>query len=231
MEYCFETYAQIDVQNVFEPACGTGRLLFRLAKRGYHIDGLDINQNAVDYCNRRLKKHGIKEQVVVGDMCDFSLDQPADAAFNTINSFRHLETEKQSLAHLKCMLKAIRPGGLYILGIHLTPANQPDALSESWSARQGHLAVNTRMWLIESNQKQRYETFRLCFDIYKPSGSQTIQNDIRFRTYTRSQILNLIGKVKQFEIVGIYDFAYEPNEQIDLNDNTEDVIFVLRKKS
>ena len=231
LEYCFENHALVNVRQVFEPACGTGRLLFRLAKRGFEIGGLDINEKAVDYCNKRLSKHGIQQKVFVGDMCDFQLSQPIDAAFNTINSFRHLETEQQSLDHMNCMTRALKPGGLYVLGIHLSPPKQPEVLSESWSARQGHLAVTTRMWLIESNKKQRYETFRLCFDIHKPTGSQTIQNDIRFRTYTKSQILNLIKKTKAFEIAGIYDFAYEPDEQIELNDKTEDVIFVLRKKT
>ena len=41
-----------------EPACGTGRLMFRMAQAGYDVAGLDLNEKAVDFSNARLEKHG-----------------------------------------------------------------------------------------------------------------------------------------------------------------------------
>ena len=83
------------VRKVFEPACGTGRLLFRLGKAGYQVSGLDLNARAVDYCNRRLERHGLPASVWVGDMIDFRLRSRVDVAFNMINSFRHLADGRQ----------------------------------------------------------------------------------------------------------------------------------------
>ena len=226
--YCFERYADGNVQRVFEPACGTGRLLFRLARDGYFIDGIDLNEKAVEYCNRRLKKHGCPQRVRIGDMTDFELEYRADAAFNTINSFRHLTTEQAANDHLCCISDSLRDGGIYVLGLHLLPLKGESCTEEAWSASRGHLTVNTRMWQIDLDQKARVETFRMQFDIYTPTDIQSIDDDIQFRTYTRPQIMELIESTP-FDLVGVYDFSYETDQVVELDDQTEDVILILKK--
>jgi SAM-dependent methyltransferase len=106
LQACFERYASGQVRRIFEPACGTGRLVYRLAKAGYETSGLDLNPRAVDYCNRRLKRHGLPPTAFVGDMADFRLRRKMDASFNMINSFRHLTKEAEAEAHLRCMARA-----------------------------------------------------------------------------------------------------------------------------
>jgi SAM-dependent methyltransferase len=82
---CFNGLTRRTVKRVFEPACGTGRLLYRLAKAGYEVSGLDLNARAVHYCNRRLERHGFSPTAGVGDMSCFRLKRKVDAAFNMIN--------------------------------------------------------------------------------------------------------------------------------------------------
>src|SRR5437867_3891933 len=122
---CFEKHATRKVRSLFEPACGTGRLLLKFAKAGFKVAGNDLNVKAVAYCHRRLLKHGFQPTVSVGDMADFRLPKPVDAAFNTINTFRHLPTEDSAEAHLKCLAAALAPGGIYALGLHLLPTRGP----------------------------------------------------------------------------------------------------------
>ena len=146
---CFRKHVKGDVQRLFEPACGTGRLLFRLAKKGYQVSGLDLNRNAVEYCNRRLARSGQPGATYVRDMTDFRLPRKIDAAFNMINSFRHLTTEQAAHDHLACMARCLRRGGIYVLGLHLTPTVGDACEEESWSAQRGNLCINTRMWLTQ----------------------------------------------------------------------------------
>ncbi|HEX6985429.1 MAG TPA: class I SAM-dependent methyltransferase, partial [Planctomycetaceae bacterium] len=68
---CFAKHATRDVRRVFEPACGTGRLLVKLAQAGYEVAGNDLNEKAVKYCNDRFERHGLPRTVFVGDMADF----------------------------------------------------------------------------------------------------------------------------------------------------------------
>ncbi|MEI8210640.1 MAG: class I SAM-dependent methyltransferase [Planctomycetota bacterium] len=225
----FQKHVQGKTKRLLEPACGTGRLLYRMQKGGYHCEGLDLNEKAVDFCNVRLKKHGFKPNAFVADMCDFQLKKPCDAAFNTINSFRHLTTEAMAVAHLRAMAAAIRPGGIYALGFHLTPLVGQATDEESWTARRGHLQVNTRMWPRDKNTKTRIERFFLRFDVYKPTGSLRIDDCLVLRSYTYKQFASLIKKVPEWSIETAYDFHYDIDEEIEIDGSTEDVVYILKR--
>ncbi len=230
LEGIFERYASGQVESLFEPACGTGRLIYRFAKAGYEIGGLDLNAAAVEYCNQRLRKHQLPESAVVGDMTDFAWPQRCDAAFNTINSFRHLTSHQAASDHLRCMANVIRPGGLYVLGLHLTPSSgQPDD-EEAWTARRGHLQVNTRMWLKERAPEKRLEEFHIRFEVYRPTGRLVIEDVLRLRSYTQPQFAELLSDLPEWEVAGNYDFRYRLNAPIEVDGRTQDVIYVLRRR-
>ena len=230
LEACFQSHARRKVHRLFEPACGTGRLLVKFAQAGYEVAGNDLNSKAVEYCNRRLVRHGFPQTAVVGDMADFRLARQADAAFNTINSFRHLQTEAEAENHLKCVAGALAKGGIYVLGLHLTPLRKALCDSESWSARRGHLVVNSRMWTIHVDRRQRKERVGFQFDIYTPSRQLRLDDELLFRTYTAAQFRRLLDRVEQLEWVETYDFAYRIDEPIHVGAETEDAVFVLRRR-
>ncbi|MBW3597336.1 MAG: class I SAM-dependent methyltransferase [Planctomycetes bacterium] len=226
---CFEKHAERKVKRVFEPACGTGRLLFRLAKQGYRAAGLDLNPRMADYCNRRLKRHGFAASCRIGDMSDFRLSRPVDAAVNTINSFRHLPTERQAQSHLESMADAVAPGGLYVLGLHLTPTAAEPTGAESWSARRGHLAVITRLWIKERNLRRRQERCGMTYDVYTPTRAFRLEGETSFRTYTAPQFRRLLAHVPAWRTAAVYDFGYDLERLIAVNSTTEDAVFVLQR--
>lgn len=225
---CFEKHARGKVKRLFEPACGTGRLLVKFAAAGYTVSGLDLNPEAIEFCNKRLAKAGYPPSAFVGDMCDFTLRKPVDASFNTINSFRHLATEQQATDHLHAMADCLRPGGLYVLGLHLTPTTVEPMDEESWAARRGNLAVLSRLWVIDRNTRQRREEVGMSFDVYTPTKQFRIEDRVVFRTYSAKQMRTLIDR-SDFEIVETYDFGYDIDGPIQVTSATEDVVYVLRK--
>ena len=68
LEQCFSRFVQSVAKTIFEPACGTGRLLHRLACHGCKVSGLDLNERAVKFCNARLERLGFRPTAFVGDM-------------------------------------------------------------------------------------------------------------------------------------------------------------------
>lgn len=228
---CFERFAGRPVRRLFEPACGTGRLLIKLAERGFEVSGNDLNANAVQYCNDRFRRRGFPETATVGDMADFRLKRRVDAAFNTINTFRHLLTEKQAVSHLQCVANSLARGGLYVLGLHLIPSNPNDRVEdEAWHARRGNLAVNTYMWSKGIDARKRYEYLGMKISVYTPTKHLEIEDEMIYRTYSVDQIRRLIRKVPAFDWVASYDFAYDLDEPVDIDGSTEDVVLVLRKR-
>jgi SAM-dependent methyltransferase len=226
----FDRYAERPVRRIFEPACGTGRLLYRLARLGYRVSGLDLNPAAVAYCNERLVKQGFSPTVFVGDMADFHLPRPVDVCFNMINSFRHLGTERQATAHLRCVAEALGTGGLYLLGIHLTPTEGEPMAEEAWSARRGHLQVNTRLKTIRRDPRRREEWFSMECDVYTPTQFQQLREEIMFRSYTAPQFRRLVRKIPDLEIVAQHDFTYDIDHHVETVATTEDIVFVLKKR-
>jgi SAM-dependent methyltransferase len=227
---CFNRFASGKVKRIFEPACGTGRLMFRMGRAGYDVSGLDLNPKVVAFCNRRLERAGLPPTAFVGDMSDFTLPLKVDAAFNTINSFRHLATEAQALGHLQCVANSLRTGGIYVLGLHLTPTIGAPLDTESWSARRGNLAVLSSLWVIGRDRRRREERVGMSFDVYTPTRQFRIAGQSSFRMYTAAQMDALLRRIDEFELTSVHDFGYDAEHAIEIGPATEDVVYVLRRK-
>jgi SAM-dependent methyltransferase len=230
LEKCFGIYAKCDVRNVFEPACGTGRLLPKLAALGYSVSGNDLNAKAVAYCNARLKKHELPESVVTADMSKYVTSKKQHAAFNLINSFRHLPTEDAAASHLRCIAESLVRGGIYVLGFHLTPQGEALCESESWFAQRGTLAISSNMWIANLDRKKRTEDIVFQLQIETPKRKFRIEDRFVFRTYTNRQINRLFQKVPELELIATHDFGYDASRQTPIDGETEDAIFILRKR-
>lgn len=229
LQAAFAKHGHGKLKRLFEPGCGTGRLMFRLAQAGYEVAGNDLAVPAVDYCNDRLEKHGFPRTAVVGDMCDFRVAKKFDAAFNMINTFRHLPSEDHAQRHLQCMAAALRKGGLYVLGLHLTPTVGEPIDEEHWHARRGNLTVLSRLWTVEHNRRKRVERVRMSFDVYTPTRSFRLVNCADFRIYTATQMADLLDSVPALEVVETYDFAYNIAKPVTIGVETEDIVYLLRK--
>ncbi|GHT44521.1 N,N-dimethyltransferase [Planctomycetales bacterium] len=230
----FKRYAAKKVRTLIEPACGSGRLLWRLARRGFTVSGLDLNPKAVAYCNRKLRKHQLPESAVVGDMTAFSLadfkrKKPFDAAFNLVSSFLHLTTENKARRHLRCVADVLAPNGLYILGLHLKPAGQADCDKESWSVRHGTMSIQSHLASLSWNKQKRLETIEFQINAKSPKKSYNIVDTFSMRTYSAAQFYALLKKAGCFQILATYSFDYNIEQPIQVNNKTEDVLFILKK--
>jgi SAM-dependent methyltransferase len=230
LKACFEKFAKRPVKRIFEPACGTGRLLVRLAKDGYEVAGNDLNPRAVEYCNKRLARAGFPATAVVGDMANFSVRKKVDASFNFINTFRHVQTEEEAQAHFTCMADALNKGGIYLLGLHLTPRTPQQCTEEIWKASRGTVTVKSRLWSEGFDVPNRKEHIGVTYDVKTPAKSFRIRDNTVFRTYTAEQMAMLILSEPRFEFVGTYDFRYDMDTPIVVTPETEDVVYVLRKR-
>ena len=226
---CMQKHARRPVRRIFEPACGTGRLLVKLAETGFHVAGNDLSARAVDYCNARLARHGFPATAVVGDMSNFRLRRRVDAGFNMINSFRHLTSQRSALEHLGCVSRALAKGGIYVLGLHLTPTVGTPIDQESWSAQRGHLAIVSHMWTKRLNRRLRVETVGWMLKVYTPKRAFRLYDQFDFRTYTFRQFADLARGVEDLRVIATYDFAYDVNRPIKVGPETEDVVYVLLK--
>ena len=78
--------------------------------------------------------------------------------------------------------------------------------------------------------KTRTEQIGFQYDVYTPTRQFSIVDQTVFRCYTRKHMISLLKKVPAWELVETYDFHYDINDPITVDGDTEDVVYVLRKK-
>ncbi|MEM0927375.1 MAG: class I SAM-dependent methyltransferase [Planctomycetota bacterium] len=239
-ELAFERYAERKVTRVFEPGCGSGRLVVAMAALGYEVTGLDLSDAMLDYLRRKLRRRGLTAQCIKGDMALLQRDalgdagpvKPFDAAFCTYNTFRHLTSEKLAVAHLKGIAELLKPGGLYILGMHLTPEEEYEAVVERFVIRAAGTKLTTTIRVPHTDLKKRLETLKVNLRATQRSGKIVrIESQFPLRLYTPTQLRRLFKKLEsEFELVESFDFSYDIDEPCEFDSDLMEGVFILRKR-
>ena len=229
LEAAARKYCAFKVRRMLEPACGTGRLVTEMAARGYRVTGFDLSRPALDYLRRRLARRKLKATLFEADMADFRLSAPVDAAYSTFDGFRHLLTERAAMRHLECVAECLRPGGIYVLGFHLLPPDASEECTERWTERHGGTQVTVTLRVLATDRRRRLETLRVSLLARSRAGEFRLRDDFQFRMYTAGQFRRLLAKVPALELVDVYDFWYEIDHPLELNDEIADTVSVLRK--
>ena len=126
------------------------------------MTGFDLSQPALSYLRRRLARRRLHAETFEAEMSDFRLGRPADAAYCVINTFRYLLTEQAARGHLECIAGSLRPGGIYVLGLHLLPLGGDKEDSDCWTQRRGETKVTVTVRLLRTDRRRRIEDVQLC---------------------------------------------------------------------
>jgi SAM-dependent methyltransferase len=231
IEVACRKYARGPIRTLLEPGCGSGRLIAALAARGYRLTGFDLNPAMLEYAARKLSRRGLKARLFQGDMADFRIDQPVDAAFCTFKTFRHLLSEADARGHLECVAKALRPGGIYILGLHLLPLDVAEESEERWQASHGRTKLHATLRVIHTDRRRRMERLRLSLRVRSPRRQFRMRSEFALRMYTAGQFLRLLKSVFVFELCDVFDFWYEIDRPQRLDEVRTDTVVVLRRRA
>ena len=217
--------------SLLEPACGTGRLVVPLTRKGYDCTGFDLNENALSYLKDKLIRNQLKANIFHGDMTNFnSKRKKYDAAYCTVDTFRHLLSEKQAAQHLLNISKSLKKNGIYILGLHLIPKQGVSDKITRWTAKRGRLTVMTTMKMLKLDKKNRIETLKVVLNSKTENKNEKYESIYELRTYTLKQIHKLFLTTNVFEIINSYDHFYDLSKPIKLNERSDYGVFVLRNK-
>ncbi len=224
----FSQYCKRVRPKILEPACGTGRLMVPLIRTGFDCTGFDLNETALTYLKDKLERNQLKANIFNADMADFHVkDNKYDGAFCTVDTFRHLLSEKQAEQHLITISKALKKNGIYILGLHLIPEKAVLNKVTRWTSRRGRLTVKSAMTMLELDKMKRRETLKVLLNTNSEKESHT--SIYQLRTYTLKQLTKLLKKTSVFEVVDAYDEYYDLSNPVILNSKSEYAVLLLRK--
>ena len=219
---------------VLEPACGSGRLVESMARRGCEVAGFDGNDKMLEFAEARLKREGLKARLWQDRMESFTLPAGKSGVFDLahclVSTFKYLLTEADAVGNLQRVSDSLRPGGLYFLGLHLTDYARTSCEHERWTGAHGKTEVicNTRTW--PADARTRREPLRTRLRITEGDTTRVQETQWQFRTYDAKQLLKLLKRVPALEHIASYDFRYDLGEPRALDDSYADILLVLRRR-
>ena len=209
-------------KTALEPACGTGRYIAGLLRRGWTVDGYDLSPKMVAYAKKRLAKWGPRAAVTRGDMVSFRSKKNYDLAFNLLSTFRHLDSDADAVAHLRGTYELLNPGGLFVLGLDLAVYGQDLPDEEVWTARRSGKSIRHVMMTLPASRRQRREKI---MNFVHEGGGKLLESSYDLRSYDAQQIAALILRTK-FTLPICYGYDGKPASLC----GTENALWLVLKK-
>ncbi|MEZ5324126.1 MAG: class I SAM-dependent methyltransferase [Verrucomicrobiales bacterium] len=220
---------------ILEPACGSGRMMKELASRGHRVTGFDRNEKMLKAARERFESANCRGTLERASLEEFSLKGKFDFAHCLVSTFKYILTEEGAVSHLQCVANHLRPGGIYLLGIHLTDYSRENCEHERWTGSNAgvHVVCNTRTW--PPDRRTRLEKLRNRLrvrhdDDPKERLLETVWN---CRTYSASEFFRTIAKVPALTPVAFYNFHHDIKRPLlqARRQLSNDVVFVLQNTS
>ena len=228
--HCFRRYARRPVRSVLDIACGTGPHLVRLADRGFRMTGLDLSPRNIEFLEQRLAAKGRTADLVVGDMTDFRLARPVDAAICMQDSQGHLLTNAQLVAHLRAVAGSVRRGGLYVFDRYMASSWTDPARAWSWSRRRGGLIVRASFTALNDvDPVSQVFTERMTLEAVENGTRRVYRQTHRSRMVFPQELRALVDLAGGFEFVQWF-FGFKPHQVLERSRHPLLMVVVLRRR-
>ena len=192
-------------RRALEPACGTGRCLAGLLRRGWDVCGYDLSPKMAAFARKRLSKWGKRAVISRGDMTSFRPKGKYDLAFNLLSTFRHLATDREALSHLRVTRGALNPGGLFVLGLDLAAYGEDQPDEEVWTTRRGGTAIRHVMMTLPPERRTRREKIINFVE----RGGKVLESSYDLRSYDAAELASLIAR-SPFRVEAAYGYDGRP---------------------
>jgi SAM-dependent methyltransferase len=171
---------------ILDIPCGVGRHSVELARRGFHVTGVDFKAEYVADARARASDAGVQAAFEVGDMREFISQSPFDAAFCYFGSFGYF-TEDDDLKFAAAVARALRPGGRFLVETHIMETWLPVFRERDWfwaGADAARVRVTEeRSWDATTGRVQ------VTWTLIDDSGAKSHVTSIRIYSYRELQSL------------------------------------------
>jgi SAM-dependent methyltransferase len=228
--HCFRRYARGPVRTVLDIGCGTGPHLVRLGERGYRMSGLDLSPENIEYLRERTAHAGLDVSLHVADMTSFRLARRVDAAICMQDSQGHLLTNEAILAHLRCVRRALRQGGLYIFDRYMCSSWTEPARRWCWTRRRGGTTVRaTFEALRDVDPVTQVFTERMELEVQDNGAHHVYRQDHHSRMVFPQELRSLVQLAGGLELVDWF-YGFKPHLRMEKARHPLLMVVVLRKK-
>ena len=108
-------------ESVLDQCCGSGRLTWEMAQRGFAMRGMDLIPSYIERAKTRESSCTSAPHFEIADAFVFKADPPCDAVFNWWTSFGYADDDTTNTLMLRRAWESLRPGGRYALDFMNVP--------------------------------------------------------------------------------------------------------------
>jgi len=228
--------AQQTVGPILEIACGTGRVLLPIARKGIDIHGVDNSQPMLQILRNRLavEPHGVRQRVTLheGDMRDFRLDGQYPLVIIPFRPMQHMLTVQDQLSALTTAASHLSDTGILALDVFypkfemLTARMGEEVPEMEWTPSSDPSTLVRRYFRKESVDKiNQVFTFTFVYRTFR-AGQLILEETEGFKlsyfTYPHLRALFLLTGLQPLAEYG--SFTKAP-----LDNKAEQMIFLLRR--
>lgn len=189
-------------KTALEPACGSGRYLAGLLRRGWTVEGYDLSPAMARFARARLARYGKRAVIKTGDMRTYRTVRRFGLVFNLLSTFRHLMNDRDALAHLRACARSLAPGGVMVLGLDLAAYGHEAPDEEVWRER----GVSHVMMTLPARRRQRRE--RIMNFVTAP-GRGVLESHYDLRSYDAGELKALL-RASPFRVAAAYGYDGRP---------------------
>ena len=101
--------------HILDLCCGIGRHSLELARRGFHVTGVDRTRSYLDRASKQAEQRGLKVDFVQDDMRTFCRPDAFDAVINMFTSFSYFEDPEEDKQVVVNVYRSLKSGGAFVL--------------------------------------------------------------------------------------------------------------------
>lgn len=160
VEFYIEQLRGIDGP-VLEPATGNGRVLIPLLEAGIEVDGYDLSQDMLDFCDKALAARNLQSDLSKSSYSEYKAKRQYSAVIIPAGSFQLMtDTDEIELA-LKNFHSALKQGGKLIVDIYPRKNDRDQSIrTRHWHIGEDLLALTETPYSIDYLSQTTISQFR-----------------------------------------------------------------------
>lgn len=198
---------------VADLGCGTGTIAIPLAQAGLNVTGIDLSHDMIAVA--RDKEASIRKELHIpgvlrwqqGDVREWKLPEPQDAAISLCDCLNYVLTEVDLLRAFRSTFEGLAPGGTFLFDMH--HENQLEAYMEHEPFCHDDEEVSY-LWTCELEEETATITHRLVFFLPEEDGRyRRVEETHRERAYSEATVRRLLAEAGFRRVESFADFSFE----------------------
>jgi SAM-dependent methyltransferase len=232
LEFAFRAHATHRARNVLDVACGNGRHVLGLTRRGYQCVGQDYTPEQIQIAEARAKREGLSVKLLQGDATKLKYESEFDAVLALYILFL-LPDDDSALQCLRQIHRALKSGGTMICNV-ANPFHKGNDWFSLKRIHEGQYSHETRvpgMRYISIDRVQDFDPlhgvawWQETHVIRAEDGVHIFRDRERVRLFTYWDILHYLQAAGFKEIKCYPDWKTEPPKK----PKADWLVFVARK--